>query len=137
MKIFEKKVLEENRKYLELLAEKFPGIQQTVIEIVNLNAILHLPKGTEHFISDVHGEYEAFEHVLRNCSGSIKSKAEELFSAEMNEAELKEFTTIVYYPSEKITLLKNEGKLDVGWYTATIDRMLRYMPAVRQQIFAF
>lgn len=125
MKIFEKRIMDENRKYLALLSEKFTGIQETVAEIVNLNAILHLPKGTEHFISDVHGEYEAFQHVLRNCSGSIKSKAEELFADEMNETQLKEFTTIVYYPSEKIALLKNDGIVNENWYKITIDRLLR------------
>ncbi len=125
MKTFDKKTMDLNHDYLELLSEKFPGIQKTVAEIVNLNAILHLPKGTEHFISDIHGEYEAFEHVLRNCSGSIRSKAEELFGEEMNDDQLNDFLSLVYYPAEKLSLLKKEYKLDHQWYVDNINRLLR------------
>ncbi len=74
MKTFDKQILHTNKRYLKLLSEKFPGIQTTTAEIINLNAILNLPKGTEHFIADIHGEFESFEHILRNCSGSIKRK---------------------------------------------------------------
>eukprot|EP00906_Rhabdomonas_costata_P005121 RCo007679 len=97
-------VLQLKNDKTDLLAKAFPSLTSACAEIVNLNSILNLPKGTEHFFSDVHGEYEAFIHVLRNCSGVIRNKAKETFK-DMSEEELKEFCTLVYYPEEKLPLL--------------------------------
>ena len=116
---------DEDLKYLRLLSEKFPNIESTSAEIINLNAILNLPKGTEHFISDIHGEHEAFEHVLRNCSGSIKRKVEETLFEELNEEELKELTTIIYYPIEKLRLIREQNKINDEWFSRTILALIR------------
>ncbi len=124
MKIFDKNVLQANKNYLKLLSEKFPGIQTTTAEIINLNAILNLPKGTEHFISDIHGEYESFEHVLRNCSGSIRRKIEELFKNKLSEEEIKQLATLIYYPTEKLALLEKEGIKTEEWYKKTIRNLI-------------
>ena len=91
-------------RYLQLLSRSFPTIADASTEIINLEAILNLPKGTEHFLSDVHGEYEAFIHVLRNASGAIKRKVNEIFSTTLRESEKKELCTLIYYPEAKLEL---------------------------------
>ena len=88
-------IKEEELKYLKLLAKNFPTIGETATEIINLEAILSLPKGTEHFISDIHGEYEAFNHVLKNCSGVIKEKIENIF-INLLEKEKNQLATVIY-----------------------------------------
>ena len=93
--------LENELKYLKLLAKQYPSISKASTEIINLEAISNLPKGTEHFISDIHGEYEQFVHVLKNGSGVVKRKIEELFSNTMRESEKKALATLVYYPRKK------------------------------------
>ena len=117
-----------NTKYLDLLAQKYDCEEKVVTEIINLKSILNLPKGTEHFVSDLHGEYQAFQHVLRNGSGKVKEKITDLFKEELPEEEINEFATLVYYPEEKIKLIKNafdnEEQL-IQWYTHIIDRMLK------------
>ncbi|WP_226577754.1 fructose-1,6-bisphosphatase [Halobacillus litoralis] len=117
-----------NTKYLDILAQKYDCEEKVVTEIINLKAILNLPKGTEHFVSDLHGEYQAFQHVLRNGSGRVKEKITDLFEDELREEEINEFAALVYYPEEKIKLLKNEfdNKEDLNqWYSAVIDRMIK------------
>ncbi|MFY0762208.1 fructose-1,6-bisphosphatase [Metabacillus dongyingensis] len=117
-----------NTKYLDLLAQKYDCEEKVVTEIINLEAILNLPKGTEHFVSDLHGEYQAFQHVLRNGSGKVKEKIEDIYKKVLTEKEIKEFATLVYYPEEKIQLLKNnfdnERELH-QWYTVIIERMIK------------
>lgn len=117
-----------NSKYLDLLAREYDSEEKVATEIINLEAILNLPKGTEHFVSDLHGEYEAFQHVLRNGSGNVKVKIRDLFKDELSEKELNEFATLVYYPEEKIQLIKNsfdsEKELN-EWYTEIIERMIK------------
>ncbi|ASF39062.1 fructose-bisphosphatase class III [Halobacillus halophilus] len=117
-----------NTKYLDLLAQKYDSEEKVVTEIINLKAILNLPKGTEHFVSDLHGEYQAFQHVLRNGSGKVKEKITDLFAEELSEKEMNEFATLVYYPEEKIRLIKNsfdnEKELN-HWYGQIIERMLK------------
>ena len=93
-------------RYLELLAQNFRNIAAASTEIINLEAILNLPKGTEHFLADIHGEYEAFQHVLKNGSGSIKRKVNEIFGNTLRESEKKELCTLIYYPREKLELVK-------------------------------
>ena len=88
-------------RYLKLLAKQYPSIQTASTEIINLSAILELPKGTEHFISDIHGEYESFLHVLRNGSGSIKRRIDEIFELTLDDQEKRNLATIIYTPSRK------------------------------------
>ena len=102
----EKEYTAERLKYLTLLAEGYPTVQALCTEIVNLEAHLALPKGTEHFMSDIHGEYEAFCHILNNCSGVIREKVNMLFSGTMTGREISGLCTLIYYPQEKLKRLK-------------------------------
>lgn len=117
-----------NTKFLDLLAQKYDSEEKVVTEIINLEAILNLPKGTEHFVSDLHGEYQAFQHVLRNGSGKVREKIEDIYKKVLTEKEIKEFATLVYYPEEKIKLIKNEFDNEEElhqWYTVIIERMIK------------
>ena len=98
----EKEIAEQEKKYLTLLSTKFKNIGETATEIINLQAIMNLPKGTEHFLTDIHGEYEAFNHVLKNGSGAVRQKIDEVFGDNLNTFEKKELATVIYYPKEKI-----------------------------------
>lgn len=110
-------------KYLQLLSKEYPNSQSVLTEIINLTAILNLPKGTEHFISDIHGEYDAFKHIMNNCSGVIKEKIEELFGATDNEAERLNLCTLIYYPKEKLELIKNQGQNTEQWYGKILQKL--------------
>ncbi len=117
-----------NTKYLDLLAQEYNSEEKVVTEIINLKAILNLPKGTEHFVSDLHGEYQAFQHVLRNGSGKVKEKISDLFKDVLTEKEIDEFATLVYYPEEKIKMMKNSFDSDqelTEWYSQLIKRMIK------------
>ncbi len=111
-------------KYLNLLANQFPTIQSASSEIINLEAILKLPKGTEHFLSDIHGEYEIFSHVLRNGSGVIRSKIEEVFKNTLRKFIKDELATLIYYPEEKLNLIKKQEKNIEEWYAVTLQRLI-------------
>ncbi|WP_255492118.1 fructose-1,6-bisphosphatase [Cetobacterium sp. 2A] len=116
--------------YLKLLSKSFPTIEETAAEIINLEAILSLPKGTEHFISDIHGEYDAFNHLLKNCSGVIREKIESIFGNTICSKEKKQLATVIYYPKEKIELIKNcTENMDI-WYEKTIHRILKVLEVV-------
>ena len=93
--------IEQDMRYLQLLSQSFPTIAEASTEIINLQAILNLPKGTEHFLADIHGEYEAFLHVLKNASGNIKRKVNELFGNTLREQEKRELCSLIYYPEQK------------------------------------
>lgn len=111
-------------KYLQLLAQSFPNISDASMEIINLQAILNLPKGTEHFVADIHGEYEAFLHILKNASGNIQRKVNELFGNLMRESDKRELCTLIYYPDHKLELIKaSEENLD-DWYHITIHNLV-------------
>jgi len=110
LKRITRKELEENLRYLRLLAKDFTTISKASTEVINLQAILNLPKGTEHFISDIHGEYESFIHVLKNASGVIKLKIEDIFKDRLDDAEKKSLATLIYYPAEKIKIVKMSMK---------------------------
>ena len=112
-------------KYLELLAEKYPTRQSVVTELIRLKAILNLARPTEHFLSDLHGEYESFFHILNNCSGVIKEKVDYLFPEELNEAQRAEFCTLIYYPKEKIADLREKKLLTPQWFSYNLKLMLR------------
>ncbi len=113
------------RKYLELLAEKFPTTQSVFTEVINLEAILNLPKGTEHFVSDVHGEYEAFEHILNNCSGVIRERVGQAFAMELTRDEQADLCTLIYYPELKLRRLREQDRLTSEWYAITLTRLVR------------
>ena len=111
--------------YLRLLSQSFPTIADAAKEIINLEAIMNLPKGTEHFLADIHGENEAFEHVLKNASGNIKRKVGEIFGNSIRESEKKELCTLIYYPEQKLELIKaTEEDMD-DWYHITIHQLVK------------
>ena len=114
--------------YLKLLSRNFPNVATASTEIINLEAILNLPKGTEHFLADLHGEYEAFQHVLRNASGTIKRKVGEIFNETLSILEQKEICTLIYYPEKKRQLIKaqdTDSSLLEDWYFITINRLVK------------
>ncbi len=117
--------MKQDLNYLQLLSKSFPNIQSACTEIINLEAILNLPKGTEHFVSDLHGEYGAFQHVLRNASGVIKNKVEDLFGNTLMEEERKEICTLIYYPEQKIRVVKQVNKNIDEWYKITLIQVIR------------
>jgi len=115
-----------DKRYLELLSEKFPTINSVSTEIINLQAIMSLPKGTEHFLSDIHGEANAFNHVLRNASGQIRRKVIDIFGMAMRDSDKRELCSLIYYPEEKLELVKRQQKpedLD-DWYRMTIHQLV-------------
>ena len=116
---------ENDLRYLRSLARQYPTVAQAATEIVNLQAILSLPKGTEHFITDIHGEYEQFQHILKNGSGAIKRKIEEEFGSAITVTEKKSLATLIYYPEQKMEqVLKLEENID-DWYKVTMYRLIR------------
>lgn len=112
--------------YLTLLSELFPNIASASTEIINLSAILNLPKGTEHFVSDLHGAYDAFSHVLRNGSGSVRRKIEEIFGKTLSEDEIREVATLIYYPREKISFERKKRTSEEmdKWYKVMLYRLI-------------
>ena len=111
-------------KYLQLLAQSFPNISEASTEIINLQAILNLPKGTEHFVADIHGEYEAFLHVLKNASGNIKRKVNELFGNTLREQDKRELCTLIYYPEQKLEQVKQREADINDWYHITLHQLV-------------
>ena len=120
----------EELKYLNILSEKFPTIQSVCTEIINLEAILNLPKGTEHFLSDLHGEYESFLHILKNASGAIKTKIDEIFKNTMTSEERRKLATLIYYPKEKLELIKKETNNINEYYRITLYRLIKICTVV-------
>ena len=116
--------MENNKKYLKLLAQKYPTKQAVSSEIINLSAICNLPKGTEHFMSDIHGEYEAFCHILNNCSGVIHEKVDLLFRDTLSNVERQEICTLIYYPKEKLEMLHKECELPEEWYRMMLGNLI-------------
>ena len=114
----------KDEKYLELLAEKYPTEQAVCREIINLKAILGLPKGTEHFMSDLHGEYEAFCHILNNCSGVIREKVDLLFEETVSDIDREEICTLIYYPVEKLEMMKKESRNNEEWYRVILGELI-------------
>ncbi len=115
---------QEELRYLKLLAQQYPTVQAASSEIINLQAILNLPKGTEHFISDVHGEHEAFLHILNSCSGVIREKVDDLFASTISKGERDELATLIYYPEEKLEQLHREVDDMDEWYRITLHRLI-------------
>ncbi len=114
------------RKYLERLSELYPSIASASTEIINLSSTMNLPKGTEHFITDIHGEYEAFSHVLKNGSGAVRKKVTEVFGRTLSHEDIRELSTLIYYPREKMELIRS-GKSDEemdDWYKVMLYRLI-------------
>ena len=105
--------IEKDRRLLELLSQTFGNVSAAGTEIINLEAILNLPKGTEHFVADIHGEHEAFTHILKNASGNIKRKVTDLFGTTMRSDEIRELCSLIYYPEKKLEyILASEENMD-------------------------
>ena len=113
------------KRYLELLAKSFPTAAKASAEIINLSAVLNLPKGTEFFASDIHGEHEAFSHILRNGSGNVRLKIDEVFGDALTPAEKRSLATLIYYPREKMELVLAEIDDASAWYATTLPRPVR------------
>ena len=111
-------------RYLERLSQLYPTIAKASTEIINLQAILNLPKGTEHFLTDIHGEYEAFAHVLKNGSGSVKRKVDEVFGNTLSSRDKRALATLIYYPREKMDQIKKEEPNMKDWYKITLYRLI-------------
>ena len=116
--------VKEDLRYLRLLARDFPTVSSVTTEIINLEAILHLPKPTEHFLADVHGEHEAFQHILRNASGNIKRKVNDLFGDSITAEEKKDLCTLIYYPEEKLKLVKQSDINLDEYYERSLNRLI-------------
>ena len=114
----------EELRYLQRLAELYPTIGKASTEIINLQSILNLPKGTEHFLSDLHGEYEAFSHVLRNGSGAVRKKIDDVFGHTLSNSDKRALATLIYYPKDKIDVIKNEEEDMENWYKITLYRLI-------------
>ena len=112
-------------KYLKSLAKQYPTVDSACTEIINLQSILNLPKGTEHFLTDLHGEYEQFDHVMKNGSGSVRKKIDEQFGHTMSIKDKKSLATLIYYPKEKLELVSKEEENMTDWYTITLHRLVQ------------
>jgi len=117
---------QENLHYLRMLAKQYPTVQAASTEIINLQAILNLPKGTEHFISDVHGEYEAFQHILNSASGVVREKIDQIFATSVSKAERDQLATLIYYPQEKLEEIQGQMSQEniEEWYRLTFHRLI-------------
>lgn len=125
-----KKFTDQEMKYLNLLSNQYPDINSAATQVINLKAILNLPKGTEHFISDIHGEFESFNHVIRNASGVIKTHINETFGTSLRENEKKSLATLIYYPEKKLeAITETELELD-DWYKVTLHRLVKICKVV-------
>ena len=128
MKTFNEEALtceiESDLKFLKLLAKQYPTINAACTEIINLQAILNLPKGTEHFLTDIHGEYEPFVHVLNNASGVVKRKIDDIFGNSLRQSEKKSLATLIYYPEHKLEIVKKEESNISDWYKITLFRLI-------------
>ncbi len=112
--------VKENIKFLQLLSNNFPNIESASTEIINLEAILNLPKGTEHFLSDIHGEYETFKHILSNASGVIRRRIDEIFKERLKKKERQHLASLIYYPREKLAIIKNQESDINKWYITNL-----------------
>lgn len=122
--------IKEDLRYLNLLSRSFPTVAAASTEIINLEAILNLPKGTEHFLSDLHGEYEAFQHVLKNASGTVRRKVDEIFGHTLRESEKRDLCTLIYYPEEKLQLVKKRERDMDDWYMITLIQLVKVCQSV-------
>ncbi len=121
---------EVDMRILELLSQTYPDSESASTEIINLEAIMNLPKGTEHFVADIHGEHEAFLHILRNASGNIKRKVTELFNQTLTRQDIRSLCTLIYYPEQRLQMLKASDEDLSEWYSLTLLRLVQVLQSV-------
>lgn len=132
-KDFTPQEIQDNLRFLKLLSKDFSSIESASTEIINLEAILNLPKGTEHFLSDIHAEYDTFHHVLSNASGVVKQRIDEVFKKKLRVSEKKALATLIYYPEEKLDIvLQNEADIN-EWYEVTLQRLIEITRVMAQK----
>lgn len=124
------KTVEKDKRLLELLSQSFPNISAASTEIINLEAILNLPKGTEHFVADLHGEHEAFGHIIRNASGNIKRKVTEVFGNSVRESEIRQLCSLIYYPERKLQLIHTSETDLTDFYHVTLHQLIKVCQTV-------
>ena len=122
--------MERSLEYLQLLAKSFPSIAAASTEIINLEAILNLPKGTEHFVTDIHGEYEAFDYVLRSASGVIQQKIDAVFGDELSVEDKRSLSALISYPEAKLRVLKADNENLDEWYKVTLMQLIAVLTRV-------
>ncbi len=123
--------IDADRRVLELLSNSFPNTSAASTEIINLEAILNLPKGTEHFVADIHGENEAFVHILKNASGNIKRKVTELFGTSLSARDIRELCSLIYYPSQKLEYIQDDPDVNLqDFYNITLHRLVKVTQSV-------
>ncbi len=123
--------IDADRRVLELLSNSFPNTSAASTEIINLEAILNLPKGTEHFVADIHGENEAFVHILKNASGNIKRKVTELFGTSLSARDIRELCSLIYYPSQKLEYIQDDPEVNLqDFYNITLHRLVKVTQSV-------
>ena len=115
----------EQLRYLQLLSQQYPNVQAASTEIIRLRSVLNLPKGTEHFMSDIHGEYDAFLHILNSCSGEVKEKLKEIFGTQLSQRDRNDLATLIYYPKSKLELVAQTEEDMEEWYRITIHRLIQ------------
>lgn len=130
LKKYNSKEIKRDQRVLELLSQNFPNVNSASTEIINLEAILNLPKGTEHFVADLHGEYEAFRHILKNASGNIKRKVTDIFGSTLRDSEIKELCTLIYYPGPKLEQIKATEKNLSNYYKITLNQLVKVVRSV-------
>ena len=118
-------MIEQELTYLKILAKQYPTTASASTEIINLQAILNLPKATEHFLTDIHGEYEQFNHVLKNGSGSVRRKIDEEFGFTISDKDKKSLATLIYYPKEKLEIAQRDEENIDDWYRITLHRLVQ------------
>lgn len=116
--------IEKDMRYLQLLSHNFPTVASAATELINLTAILNLPKSTEHFLADIHGEHQAFQHILKNASGNIKRKVNDIFGNSIRKQDKKDLCTLIYYPEQKLELINNSEENLNDWYHITLHRLI-------------
>ena len=116
----------EQLHYLRLLSKQYPTVQAAGSEIIKLRAVLNLPKGTEHFMSDIHGEYEAFLHIMNSGSGEIREKLELVFEGVLSQQDIADLATLIYYPREKLAMVADRQEPMDSWYHITLQRLVRF-----------
>lgn len=118
-------ISQEELKFLNQLSTQFPTLQSASTEIIKLQAIMLLPKGTEHFVTDIHGEFDTFNHILSNASGAVKRKIDDVFGHSISVAEKNQLATIIYYPTDKLSQLKDKGIVNDEWYRLTLNKLVK------------
>lgn len=118
-------ISQEELKFLNQLSTQFPTLQSASTEIIKLQAIMLLPKGTEHFVTDIHGEFDTFNHIISNASGAVKRKIDDVFGHSISVAEKNQLATIIYYPTDKLSQLKDKGVVNDEWYRLTLNKLVK------------